>query len=157
VCDAFFYRGKDVAVLGGGEYALREVDHLQPVVGSVTVLTNGAAPSVAFESGLAVIQTPIASLYGTSVLEGVELSDGAKLPVSGLFVALGSAAAGDLARRLGAEVEGTRIVVDEAMKTAVAGLFAAGDCTGGLLQVATAVAEGAKAALSAIEFLRQSQ
>ena len=42
-CDAFFYRGKDVAVLGSGEYALHEVQALLPVVKSVTLLTNGAA------------------------------------------------------------------------------------------------------------------
>ena len=41
-CDAFFYRGKDVAVLGSGEYALHEVQALLPVVRSVTLLTNGA-------------------------------------------------------------------------------------------------------------------
>ena len=42
VCDAFFYRGKDVAVLGSGEYAMHEAGELLPVVGSVTILTNGA-------------------------------------------------------------------------------------------------------------------
>ena len=41
-CDAFFYRGKDVAVLGSGEYALHEVQALLPVAGSVSLLTNGA-------------------------------------------------------------------------------------------------------------------
>jgi thioredoxin reductase (NADPH) len=46
------------------------------------------------------------------------------------------------------------VVVDEDMATAVPGIYAAGDCTGGLLQVATAVAGGAKAALSAIKFVR---
>lgn len=39
VCDAFFYRGKDVAVLGSGEYAQHEAGELLPVVGSVTILT----------------------------------------------------------------------------------------------------------------------
>ena len=41
VCDAFFYRGKDVAVLGSGAYALHEVQALLPVVKSVSLLTNG--------------------------------------------------------------------------------------------------------------------
>ena len=41
ICDAFFYRGKDVAVLGAGEYALHECKELLNVVGSVTLLTNG--------------------------------------------------------------------------------------------------------------------
>ena len=41
VCDAFFYRGKDVAVLGSGDYALHEALELLPTSGSVTLLTNG--------------------------------------------------------------------------------------------------------------------
>ena len=44
VCDAFFYRGKDVAVLGCCEYALHEMMELLPIAGSVTLITNGAAP-----------------------------------------------------------------------------------------------------------------
>ena len=40
VCDAFFYRGKDVAVLGSGEYAMHEAGELLPVVGSVTILRS---------------------------------------------------------------------------------------------------------------------
>ena len=47
-------------------------------------------------------------------------------------------------------------IVDEKMKTNLPGLFAAGDCTGGVLQVSVAVGEGAKAALSAIEFARKN-
>ncbi|MEG1932671.1 MAG: FAD-dependent oxidoreductase, partial [Pygmaiobacter sp.] len=43
VCDAFFYRGKDVAVLGSGDYALHEVQALLPVARTVTLLTNGEA------------------------------------------------------------------------------------------------------------------
>ncbi|MEG0692878.1 MAG: NAD(P)/FAD-dependent oxidoreductase, partial [Oscillospiraceae bacterium] len=46
VCDAFFYRQKDVCVLGNGEYALHEAMELLPVVASVTMLTNGLEPTV---------------------------------------------------------------------------------------------------------------
>ena len=47
-CDAFFYRGKDVAVVGSGEYALHEVQALLPVAASVTLLLNGAPPAAEF-------------------------------------------------------------------------------------------------------------
>ena len=60
----------------------------------------------------------------------------------------------DLARKLGAEVENNKIVVDENMATNIPGLYAAGDCTGGLLQVSKAVYEGAKAGTEAAKFLR---
>jgi len=41
VCDAFFYRNRDVSVLGNGDYALEEAKHLLPIAKSVSILTNG--------------------------------------------------------------------------------------------------------------------
>ena len=66
-----------------------------------------------------------------------------------------AALSGALARKIGAAVEGSRIVVDEKMQTTVPGLYAAGDCTGGLLQVAKAVYEGAQAGTEAAKALRK--
>ncbi len=156
VCDAFFDRKRPVGVLGAGEYALHEAAHLLPVAGSVTLFTNDQTPPEGVDPQMTVIETPIASLVGEEQLEAVRLENGETVPLEGLFVALGSAGAGDFARKLGAEVENGSILVDEVMQTAVPGLFAAGDCTGGLLQVATAVGEGAKAAMGALRFLRES-
>lgn len=156
VCDAFFYRGKDVAVLGSGEYALHEAMELLPVVGSVTLLTNGKEPEVDIPREIKVVKGEISSIQGDSVLESVLLKDGTSVLVSGVFVAIGVAGSTDLARKLGAEVKGNTIVVDDSMQTNLPGLFAAGDCTGGLLQVAKAVYEGAQAATGVIKMLRQS-
>lgn len=154
VCDAFFYKGKDVAVLGGGEYALHEALELLPVVGSVTMLTNGGEPAVEVPPEIKVIKEPVAALLGESVLQAVTFKDGTSLSVSGVFVAIGVAGSSDLARKLGAEINGTAIVVDAEMQTALPGLFAAGDCTGGMLQVAKAVYEGAKAGTNALKYVR---
>ena len=142
-CDAFFYRGKDVAVLGSGEYALHEVQALLPVVKSVTLLTNGAALTADFPPEVSVCTQKVEAILGEQTVTGVQLADGAVREVSGVFVALGVAGSTALARKLGAAVEGSRIVVDDKMQTTVPGLYAAGDCTGGLLQVAKAVYEGA--------------
>ena len=60
-----------------------------------------------------------------------------------------------LARKIGAAVENNRIVTDGKMQTTVPGLYAAGDCTGGLLQVAKAVYEGALAGTEAAKALRK--
>ena len=155
VCDAFFYRGKDVAVLGNGAYALHEIGDLSGVAESVTLLTNGVEPNGDF-GNIKIITDPIDSLYGENRLSGVKFKDGSSLPVSGLFIALGSAAASDLAKKVGAPVEGNSIKVGADMSTGLPGLFAAGDCTGGLLQVSVAVGEGAKAAMSAIKFVKSS-
>ena len=154
-CDAFFYRGKDVAVLGSGEYALHEVQALLPVVHSVTLLTNGAPLTADFPSEVTVCPQAVEAVLGETVVTGVQLSGGAQLPVSGMFVALGVAGSTALARKIGAEVDGNRIVVDARMQTTVPGLYAAGDCTGGLLQVAKAVYEGAQAGTEAAKALRK--
>ena len=154
-CDAFFYRGRDVAVLGSGEYALHEVQALLPVVRSVTLLTNGAPLTVQFPPEVRVCPQAVEAVLGETVVTGVQLPGGETLAVSGVFVALGVAGSTALARKIGAEVDGNRIVVDEKMQTTVPGLYAAGDCTGGLLQVAKAVYEGAQAATEAVKALRK--
>ena len=154
-CDAFFYRGKDVAVLGSGEYALHEVQALLPVVKSVTLLTNGAPLTAQFPPEVRVLPQKVEAVLGETVVTGVQLSGGETLAVSGVFAALGVAGSTALARKLGAKVDGSRIVVDEKMQTTVPGLYAAGDCTGGLLQVAKAVYEGAQAATEAVKALRK--
>lgn len=154
-CDAFFYRGKDVAVVGSGEYALHEVQALLPVVKSVTLLTNGAALTADFPPEVSVCTQKVEAILGEQAVTGVQLAGGAVREVSGVFVALGVAGSTALARKLGAAVEGSRIVVDDKMQTTVPGLYAAGDCTGGLLQVAKAVYEGALAGTEAAKALRK--
>lgn len=157
VCDAFFYRGKNVAVLGSGEYALHECNELLPVVGNVTLLTNGAELAANFPEKVTIEKRPLKALLGTDALEGVQFGDGTDAKFDGLFVALGSASAMDLARKAGAAFENGSAVLDKDFMTTVPGLFAAGDCTGGTLQVAVAVGEGAIAGLAAIKYLRGVQ
>ena len=157
VCDAFFYRGKDVAVLGAGEYALHECNELLNVVGSVTLLTNGAEPTAAFPDKVTIEKRSLKALLGEGSFAGVVLEDCSELKLDGLFVALGSASAMDLCRKAGAAFDGGSAVLDKSFMTTVPGLFAAGDCTGGTLQVAVAVGEGAIAGLAAIKYLRENR
>ena len=154
-CDAFFYRGRDVAVLGSGEYALHEVTALLPVAKSVTLLTGGAPLTAQFPLEVAVRTEKIEAILGEDAVTGVQLAGGEVLPVAGVFVALGVAGSTALARKMGAEVDGNRIVVGPDMMTSIPGLYAAGDCTGGLLQVAKAVYEGAMAGSEAAKALRK--
>lgn len=134
VCDGFFFKGKKVAVLGSGEYAEHEAEVLRPIAESVTMIDAAEA------------------VEGGDLLERVISKDGTVNSVSGLFVAMGSAGSADLARKLGAATEGSKVKVDENMATNIPGLFAAGDCTGGLMQVAKAVHEGAVAGLAAVKW-----
>jgi thioredoxin reductase (NADPH) len=55
VCDAFFYRGKNVAVLGNAEYAAHEAEELVHVAASVTLLTDGAAPLTTFPDSVNIL------------------------------------------------------------------------------------------------------
>ena len=155
VCDAFFYRGRAAAVLGQGEYALEEARVLLPVAGSVTLLTNGQSAPENLPDGLAVDTRPVSAVEGGETVERVVFADGETLPLDGVFVALGTAGSTDFARKLGAPLDGTHIRANADGSTAVPGLFAAGDCTGGLLQIAKAVSDGAQAAMSAVKFLRK--
>lgn len=154
VCDGFFCRGKDVAVLGSGQYALHEAAELQPLAASVTLLTNGETPEVDIPHWLKVDTRKIASIEGGMLIEKVNFDDGESMDTFRMFVAVGTAGSADLARKAGAVIDGTKIIVDNAMSTNVPGLFAAGDCTGGLAQVAKAVYEGAVSGMSAGKYVR---
>ena len=153
-CDAFFYRGKTAAVLGSGEYALHEVQALLPLAGRVILCTNGEPLTADFPEGVEICTEKLAAVEGEEKVSALRLENGELLPVEGLFVALGVAGSAALARKLVAPVENGRIVVDEKMQTGIPGLYAAGDCTGGLLQVCKAVYEGALAATEAIKQIR---
>ena len=154
VCDGFFYRGKNVAVLGAGDYALHEAKELLPLAAKVTILTDGAEPAADFPSELTVETKKLEALFGGDLLRGVRFADGTELAVEGVFVALGVAGSVDFARKLGVETNGSSIVVDEHRQTNVPGLYAAGDCTGGLLQISKAVCDGAVAGTSVVKAFR---
>ena len=155
VCDGFFHRGKDVAVLGSGKYALHEAQALLPIAGSVTVLTDGTSPEVEFPSEIKVDERKISHLDGSPMaLSTVVFDDSSSMTISGLFIAQGSASSTDLARKVGIATDSNKIVVDENMATNIPGIFACGDCTGGLLQVSKAVYDGATAGNSVVKYLR---
>ena len=151
ICDAFFYRGKDVAVLGSGNYAIHEAKQLEPVVNSVTIFTNGDQ-IVENRDGMnfEVEDKLIREVRGTSIIEEVEFEDNNTKKLDGLFVAIGTASSSDLARKIGAIIQNNNIQINENMQTSVEGLYACGDCIGGILQINKAVYEGAKAALHII-------
>lgn len=155
ICDAFFYKGKDVAVFGCCEYALHEALELLPIAKSVTIITNGSKPIDNIPPEIKVITKEVVEFLGEDAISGVKFKDETSIEVSGVFVAIGIAGSSDLARKLGAQTEGNKIVVDENMSTNIPGLFAAGDCTGGMLQIAKAVYEGAQAGSEAVKYIRK--
>lgn len=154
ICDAFFFKGKDVAVLGNGNYAIHEMEQLKPIVNSVTMLTNGEEmiENRNIDTDVNIDNRKIREFRGENKIQEIEFEDNTKKQINGVFVAIGTASSNDLARKIGAKVENNHIVVNENMETTVPGLFACGDCTGGLLQISKAVYEGAKAGLEVLSY-----
>lgn len=153
-CDAFFYKGKDVAVIGCCEFALHEAQALLPLARSVTLLTNGERHISHIPAEIRIIPKKIAAFAGGDTLETVVFADGETLAFGGVFIAIGVAGSGDLAKKIGAATNKNRILVNAHMATNIPGLYAAGDCTGGMLQVAKAVYEGAVAGTEAAKYVR---
>ena len=154
VCDAFFYKNKDVAIVGNGRYAINEINHLKNVVNSVVLLTQGENPPDT-RGEIEVIPKKIAKIEGVNKVEDVIFEDNTKRKLDGIFIALGTANATDFGKKLGLNIQQNNIIVDNQMQTNMPGIFACGDCTGGLLQISKAVYEGTKAGLSVIDYLRK--
>ena len=152
VCDGFFYRRKNVAVLGNKEYALHELNVLKPIVNEVTLLTNGLEYNQNEEVKLNTLK--IKEIRGNEVIEEVVFEDDSTLKIDGLFVAIGTASSVDFARKLGAEIENNKIVVNELMQSNLPGLYACGDATKGVPQIAKAVYEGMVAGMDASKYVR---
>ena len=170
ICDGFFYRNKNVAIIGNGEFALSEAEDLENVVNSITILTNGEVDveSDASENGLEdrfkglsdkykVDTRKIKQIIGEQKVKAIEFEDGDILEIDGIFVAEGIAGGGSFAKKLGIITKGDNgdnLEVNENMETNIKGIFACGNLTGGLLQVNKAVYEGAKAGLQAVKFVK---
>lgn len=157
-CDGFFYTGKDVAVLGSKEYALHEAQNLLPIAKSVTMLTNGEQPVEKRTEGIEIEENKIRGFRGVNSIEEIEFEDNTIKKIDGLFIALETASSSDLSRKLGLILdEKNNIKVNSNMETNIKGVYACGDCTGGILQISKAVYEGMVAGTSIIQFLKNSK
>lgn len=155
ICDSFAARRREVAVLGAGELALHEAEALLGVAASVTLLTNGEEPAVR-DPRFAYDTRPVAAIEGDTAVRAVRFFDGEPLPVSMVFSAVGVAGASRLAATLGLVAAGEEIRTDKDGATAIPHLYAVGDCTGGLLQIATAVGDGARAGAALAAALKRT-
>lgn len=159
ICDAFFFRGKNVGVIGSREYALHEAQTLLPIVNSVTMFTNGEEMVEKRVEGIQIEEKKIREIRGTECIEEIEFEDNTKRKIDGIFVAMGTASSSDLARKLGVKLDekNINIIVNDKMETNLPGLYACGDCIGGTLQIAKAVYEGMVAGMSIIELIKKQK
>ena len=166
VCDGEFYRGKDVAIVGGGNTALQSAIYLSNICRRVIILQN-----LAFLTGekmyidqlktkknvLTVLSTVVTKLNGSDKLESVEIETSGKkqtLKLDGLFINIGQKPETNAFKNVCDINEYGYIVADESCTTKTSGLFVAGDCrTKRIRQLTTAVGDGSIAAISACSYV----
>lgn len=155
VCDGFFYRNKDIAVIGNGKYAISETNELINLANQITILTDGEkAPEIRADN-VKIDTRKIEEIQGEKRVEQIKLEDNTIIKTDGIFVAKGVAGSNEFAKKLGIITNKDKIVVNEKMETNIPGIYACGDCTGGVLQISKAVYEGTKAGLEIIKRVKQ--
>jgi thioredoxin reductase (NADPH) len=173
-CDAFFYRNKTVAVLGGGDSAVEGAAIAAQVAKTVYLIHRRkefrAEPhwidEVKKKGNITlVLERSVVEILGDQKVRAVKLSapfnGEAMLSVDGVFIEIGATPAVDLPRKLGCALDDLGYLkVDEAQRTSIPGVFGAGDVTSGsnhFAQFATAAGEAAVAANSAFNYLQGSR
>jgi len=167
-CDGYFFKGKKVAVIGGGNSALIEAIFLKQIGCNEVFLIHRRdqlrAEKIyqdeAIQKGVKIIyNTHVESIHGNQKVEYLEVQDvktknKSKITIDGVFVSIGEEPQNILAKELNCKIdEKGYIIVDKKQRTNIKGVYAAGDVTGGLRQIITACASGAVAALTSTEVL----
>lgn len=151
-CDGMLFRNKPVTVVGLAPDAPLEANYLSGL--GCQVVYVSPRPPEGLAEGIPYIKAGRLAVRGEQTVTALE-ADGAILPCAGIFILRPALAPADLLPAL--ETEDGFIKTDRRMATNVSGVFAAGDCTGGPLQVSKAVGEGHVAALSACEYLERQK
>lgn len=169
-CDGAFFRGRDVAVVGGGSTALQDADFLANFCRTVYLIHRrdefrGEISLVEMvkkrENVTFVLSSVVKEILGENAVEGLKLLDKktgkeSSLDVSGVFIAVGQIPKNDLfADVIRLDGDGFILAAEDCM-TSRPGVFAAGDCrTKEVRQLTTAAADGTVAAMAALTYLNR--
>lgn len=146
VCDAYEIRGKRVAVLGSGAQGFAEANFIREYSPTVTLIPPDGSPAVA-RDGIGVMESPMKGLAMSDSHVIVTLENGGTRQFDTLYVALGTTARSDLADTLGVRLgEDGCIVSDAKQRTNIDRVYAIGDVTDGLDQIAHAMGQATVAA-----------
>lgn len=148
-CDGMLYKDKKIAVFCDNADSEEEVEYLSELASEVYY--SHKFDSKINRENVIHLTSKINGIIGESKVSGIELADGTKIDVDGVFFIKQAVAADVLLNKL--EVEQGSIVVGRNMQTSIEGCFAAGDCTGTPYQITKSVGEGNIAAHSTIKWL----
>ncbi|MFX1375309.1 MAG: NAD(P)/FAD-dependent oxidoreductase [Promethearchaeota archaeon] len=170
-CDGPLFRDQEVAAVGGGNAAGLEVIYLSNVAKKVYLIHRRhcmrAEACIAEEVDSlenvipmynCVIEEAITKddKLGALKVKNLETGEISSINVNALFIAIGVEPQSDLAKEAGIKVDDDNCIkVNKAQETNFPGIYAAGDVTGGIRQVTTAVGEGTTAAMNAYLFIKQ--
>jgi thioredoxin reductase (NADPH) len=162
-CDANFYKGEDVAVVGGASAAVSGALTMLDYAGSVHLICGKPDVTEALRQQLRnsnVIvheDAKVKDIVGQDRVEAISLEDGSTIAVNGVFIELGAKGIMELATHLGVllDDEMKYIQTNKKMETNVAGVFAAGDICGPPWQMAKAVGEGCVAGIGAAGYAKK--
>lgn len=168
-CDGMFFRGRDVAVIGGGNTALQDADFLSNYCRKVYLIHRRdefrgeerlAEPLRKKENVEFVLSAVPKEILGENMVEGLVLQNQKtqktfQIEVSGLFVAVGQVPKNAVFEEIVKLDDAGFVLASEDCMTSRPGIFAAGDCrTKEVRQLTTAAADGAVAALAAVKYIR---
>jgi len=163
-CDGALYRGKSVAVVGGGDTAMEDALYLARIFKKVTLIhRRDQLRAIGHRAKAVLANEKIEVLYNSRVekIEQAEggvrltLNEGRALEVSGLFVAIGTKPESELVKDQVELTEDGYVKAGEDTRTSVPGVFVAGDLRKKpLRQVVTAASDGAVAAYQAAEYIQ---
>lgn len=162
-CDANFYKGEDVAVVGSASAAVSGALTMLDYAATVHLISDTLEVTDALEKQLkdsAVIiheGRQVKEIVGRNSLESLVLKDGSTIPVSGVFIELGAKGVMELATHLGVQLDDQMkyIQTNKKMETNVPGIYAAGDICGPPWQMAKAVGEGCVAGIGAAGYAKK--
>lgn len=164
VCDGAFYRGKEAAVIGGGDTALGDALYLSDLCEKVYLIhrreqfrgSAAAVQQLQEKENVEILTSAVPEkIVGEQTVTALELKDGRSIPVHGTFVAVGMQPQTEQLKGVVELDADGYVIADETGVTSAPGFFAAGDVrTKALRQVVTAVSDGANAAVSAVEYIR---
>lgn len=166
-CDGNFFKGRNVAVVGSDNEAAEEALHLAELASKVTVIPHREPDIVIsvmnrLRSKPNVEILPVSKIHavaGDELVTGLKISGESVetiLPVEGVFIAMGSTPISQLILRAGGHTDDRGcLVVDKHQRMNLEGVFAAGDCTCGGMQIVSAAGEGAVAGMRAASYVRK--